>query len=250
MILLREARQRALEGWFCTDLGRHVLRLEQEMTDSKLPGLYGFHLMQLGISSTVRLYDSSVIRHKFALAAPSTLGLCSAVAAAEQLPIDSDSIDVLVLHHALEFSEQPHQLLREAARVIVPHGHLLIIGFNPWSMFGLRSLLGRRLGHPIWHGQLLAARRLGDWLALLDFAIDDIQYRCHGLPLDHAPTLDRLMPIDRWCGKHSLPGGGAYLIHARKQISPLTAIRPRRWRAPALATMPLATPSTRNTTLH
>ena len=244
-------RLHALEDWLETDLGRHVLRLEQEMIATLLPGLFGYHLMQLGISRQVQLYEGSMIRHKFALARLPGVGTASALAEPEQLPIETDSVDVVLLHHVLEFSEQPHQLLREAARVVAPNGHLLIAGFNPWSLLGLRSLLWRRFGHEIWSGHLLSTRRVSDWLELLDFAVDAVQQRFHGLPTNHAATLQRLGAVDSWGARWALPGGGLYLVHARKQVSRLTPVRPQRWRTPArLSAAPLATPSIRNTTIH
>ena len=98
---------------------------------------------------------------------------------------------------------------------------------------------------------LLSARRLTDWLGLLDFAVDDVQFRCHAPPLNHAATLSRLAPLDRWGESWSLPGGSVYLVHARKQIRPLTMIRaPRRLAPRRLSALPLATPRARGTTLH
>lgn len=241
----------ALESWFDSELGRHVLEFERRLLDRKLPGLFGFHLMQLGISRQTMLFESSVIRHKFALAgAPGAPGV-SALAEPEQLPIESDSVDVVILHHALEFSENPHQLLREAARVTVPHGSLLIVGFNPWSAFGVRALIGRRFGHPVWGSRLLGARRIADWLALLDFALDSTQYGFHSLPVNHAGVLQRFAGLDRLGERWSLPWGSIYVIHACKQVSPLIPLRqPRRRARPRIGAVPLATPSARNTTLH
>ena len=245
------SRLRARERWFETDLGRHMLGAERALVDAKLAQLYGFHLMQMSISTEVSLFESSMIRHKFSLAQlPGGQGI-SALAEPEQLPIESDSVDVVLLHHVLEYSQNPHQMLREATRVVVPHGHLLIVGFNPWSPFGLRCVLGRRFAQPIWHSHLLGARRLTDWLGLLDFAVDDVQYRCHALPVNHAATLARLAPLDRWGENCALPCGSVYLVHARKQISPLTLIRaPRRLAPRRMSVIPLATLRTRGTTLH
>jgi len=230
--------------------GHHLLAAERALVEQKLAPLFGFHLMQLGISRHVRLYDSSAVRHKFQLAQLPGVAGVSALGEPEQLPIESESVDVVVLHHVLEYSANAHQLLREAARVVVPHGHLLVVGFNPWSLFGLCALPARHFGHAIWRSSLLGVRRVSDWLGLLDFAVDDVQYRGHGLPISHAPTLQRLSGVERVAGNWGLPGGAVYLIHARKQTATLTPVRALRWRAPRLRTLPLATPSARNTTLH
>ncbi len=240
----------AREEWLESGFGAEVLAAERALMGTRLPGLFGFHLVQLGISRRVSLYEESGVRHRFRIASAVAGGGCAAVAAPESLPFEADSIDVALVHHALEYSHDPHQLLREAARVIVPHGHIIVIGFNPWSLFGLGSLPGRYFGHPIWKSRLLGVRRVCDWLKLLDFAVDDVQYRVFAPPVGHEGLLRRCRAIDRLAERWPLPGGAVYMIHARKQQGALTPVRGLRWRAPRFAAVPLATPSTRNRTLH
>lgn len=246
----RNTEALAREQWLEEGFGAEVLAAEQRLAAAKLPGLFGFHLMQLGISRRVSLYDTSVVRHRFRIASAMVGEGCAAVALPESLPFEPDSIDVALVHHSLEYSHDPHQLLREAARVVVPHGHLVVIGFNPWSLFGLSSLPGRYLGHPIWRSRLLGARRVCDWLKLLDFAVEDVQYRVFAPPVNHAGLLGRFRALDRLAERWPLPGGAVYMIHARKQQGALTPVRGLRWRAPRFAAVPLPTPSTRNPTLH
>jgi len=243
-------RQSALDAWTRTALGEHLIGLEQRLVDQILPRLYGFHLMQLGISSQTPLYANSMIRHRFSIAAQSGDGNVSAISELEQLPIESDSLDVMLVHHALEYSDRPHQLLREAARVVVPHGNLIVIGFNPLSLFGLRQLASSRFGGPIWQGQLFSAHRVADWLRLLDFGIDSIQFSGHSLPVQNPSILDRLGRVDELGLKWGLPGGASWMIHACKQVSPLTPVKSfRRPRAPRLA-VPFPAASARHRTLH
>lgn len=240
--MLREEQRTALSHWFESDLGAHVLSAERSLLDARLPELYGFHLMQLGVNDRVVLGESSMIRHRFVLARTPVQGAI-ACASPEQLPIEDSSVDVVILHHVLEFSTQPHQLLREAARVVVPHGHLLVLGFNPWSLFGLRAALSRRItACPVWQGARLGTRRVSDWLELLDFAIADVQHRVHQPPLDQARILARLGAVDRAAARWRLPGGAIYMIHARKQLGRLTPVRNARWAMrPRLGALPLAT---------
>ncbi|MCQ4062135.1 class I SAM-dependent methyltransferase, partial [Klebsiella pneumoniae] len=62
----------------------------------------------------------------------------------EELPFESQSLDMIVLPHVLEFSEDPHQLLREVERVLMPEGRVVITGFNPMSLWGLRHAALKR----------------------------------------------------------------------------------------------------------
>ena len=93
-----------LESWFQSAFGAYVLGFERELLDARLPELYGFHLMQLGICRAACLFESSVIRHKFMLGRlPGSCEL-SAITESESLPIESDCVDVVILHHTLEYS--------------------------------------------------------------------------------------------------------------------------------------------------
>lgn len=239
-----------LEEWLNCELGQGLLDCERRLLDKRLPVLFGYHLMQLSISRQVSLFEQSVIRHKFSLSPLPALSAIQAQGDLESLPIETDSVDVVLLHHVLEYSDEPHRLLREAARVMMPRGHLLITGFNPWSLFGLRSRLGRRLGsRPVWRSHLLSARRITDWLRLLGFAIEDVRYGFFAPPINRASVLRRFQAIDRLGTRVSLPIGAVYQIHACKEVIPITAIKPH-WerRRASLGVVGLAKPSARNTT--
>lgn len=61
----------------------------------------------------------------------------------DELPFASASIDLVVLPHVLEFAEEPHQILREVERVLIPEGQVIICGFNPVSLWGARHVWSR-----------------------------------------------------------------------------------------------------------
>ena len=99
------------------------------------------------------------------------------------LPIESNSIDLVLLPHILEFSANPHQILREVQRVLVPEGHAIVCGFNPRSLWGVRGLFGsvKDEDYP-WQGNFIARPRLKDWLTLLDFEITEDRLCCYAPP--------------------------------------------------------------------
>ena len=152
-------------------------------------------------------------------------------AQAVALPIDTDSADLVVLPHVLEFEAHPHQALREAHRVLVAEGHLLVFGFNPWSLLGAARWVARRRRQAPWCGHFLDRRRLRDWLQLLGFdvlAIDGCFYRP---PLVSASLLARLSVFERAAVSMAPLLGGSYMMLARKRVVTLTPVRPR-WRVP------------------
>jgi SAM-dependent methyltransferase len=144
----------------------------------------------------------------------------------EQLSVRSDCIDVVVMPHTLEFCADPHQALREADRVLIPEGHLVLCVFNSLSLWGLRRVLERRQRSP-WNGRALAVRRLKDWLSLLGFETRSVSYFYRAPPLSHGSLSSEMRRLSRGLPGR-LPGlAGGCLLLARKKVSTLTPIRPR-----------------------
>jgi SAM-dependent methyltransferase len=166
---------------------------------------------------------------------------CAAEAGAKQvetdgdlLPFAAETIDAVVLPHSLECAGSPHSLVREAERVLVADGHLIVLGFNPWSLWGLRRRVGPQR-FPFDQPHCIGETRLRDWLALLGLETVAVHRHLHGLPLDSEGGLRRAAFLDRW-GARSWPMlAGGYVLVARKRRLSLTPLRVARERgAPAL----------------
>ena len=148
--------------------------------------------------------------------------------------------------HVLEFSPHPHQVLREAERVLRPEGRLLIAGFNPLSLWGLRRVAGSKDALGPWDGRFIHLARLKDWLALLGFELAGGRMACYAPPVNRLRCLASFGFLeaagDRWWAL----GGGIYLLHAVKRVHGMRLIAPKwegRWR-----TRPAWAQSTRTST--
>ena len=150
----------------------------------------------------------------------------SFIGTGQSLPFEDDSIDVMLLHHLLDFHSSPQRLLSEVARVSRPMGHLLIVGFNPMSTWGLWKPFGAIRKKAPWHGNFMRTGRLMDWLNLLNFKIDRAQYCTYGLPMPRKPTssaADYSQGLSRYT---NWPFGAVYVIVARKQVSTMIPMKP------------------------
>jgi len=143
-----------------------------------------------------------------------------------ELPFDSDCMDLVVLPHTLEFAAYPHQILREAARVLRPEGNLIISGFNPHSLWGLHRALGRRQGYP-WQGQFIALHRIRDWLALLGFEVAGARFAAYAPPFHQSKWLERFSFMERAGDRWWAVSGGVYFVHAIKRVHGMRLIKPK-----------------------
>ena len=147
------------------------------------------------------------------------------IAEPEKLPFEDDSLDVILLHHMLDFHRAPQQLLREVSRVALPTGQLVIIGFNPYSLWGLCKPFGAMRDKAPWHGKYIPPSRLMDWLNLLNFKIDRAQYSLYGLPTLRASQ--KLPDYSNGLSRNAnLPFGAIYVIVARKQVGSMIPMKP------------------------
>lgn len=227
-----------IDQWFREGPGVELLRVERAICNELLPLYYGDVLVQVGVQREP-LYLKSATRHQFLLGNPSLAG--HLLANPIQLPFADASVDVLLAQHLLDFGQRPQYLIQELSRVVMPMGRLILVGFNPWSLWGVRRWLtnmksnaGTGIGFP--------ARRMMDWLNLLHFKIDRIEYGAFGWParLWRSPAPDFSLGLGR---KYNLPLGGIYIIVAQKLIGGLTSSRDRAHRARRFSPIKLAQPA-------
>ncbi len=211
-----EQSQAAFERWLQSGRGQKLLAAERAMLEQQMECVFGFYLLQLSMSPSIDVCHFSTVNHHFQSVPTGGVesGISHCISNFEQLPYASESIDVVVLHHVLEYVENPHQLLREAQRVLIPNGHLLIVGFNPLSFYGLQTLWMKFFSKAKrWRLRSLALARVVDWLNLLDVEPISISRGYEGLSIRQA--LNKMRSIS----------GGAYSVLARKRVIPLTPIK-------------------------
>jgi len=229
-----------LQQWYRGPLGRSLAQGERQVIDTLLPNLFGYHLLQVGAPLGTELTAASRVGHHIVQVDSAVVSTGQCVAIPEQLPFAADSIDVVLLPHVLEYADEPHEVLRELGRVVIPEGQVVLLGFNPWSLWGLgRLLLGWRHRTP-WCGRFFSPGRVKDWLSLLGFDTVQVRYVYYRPPFSHPRLIQQLQFLEP-LGQRWWPIlGGAYVLVAKKRVATLTPIR-QRWRpqhtvvAPGLA---------------
>jgi len=189
---------------------------------------FGYYLLQVGVSSDFgRAIGTSRIRHRVLMPVaeqPHTLG-SQVVCVPDRLPVSSDSVDAVFLPHTLDFSADARQVLREAERVLIPEGRLVVMGFNSVSLWGLWRLLPGGKARVPWCGGFLTPFRVSDWLSLLGFDIEMQEMMMFRPPWRRA-LLQEMSLFDSM-GRRFWPLlGGVYAIRAVKRVSTMTPLKP------------------------
>jgi SAM-dependent methyltransferase len=212
----------SLAEWLDTPQGKYLLAREQEYFDRSVTDIFGFNALQIGLPQHDFLRASRMpVR---ATAAPE-IG-ARVLAEFDELPIETGSLDLALLPHVLEFHKHPHQILREVERMLRPEGHVIISGFNPRSLWGLRRALGSKTGYP-WCGEFITLSRLKDWLALLGLEVVDVRFSCYAPPMISRKWLQRCHFMEPSGKRWWAVSGGVYYIEAVKRVPGMRLIKPK-----------------------
>ncbi|NLY26235.1 MAG: class I SAM-dependent methyltransferase [Alcaligenaceae bacterium] len=232
--------EQELALWLETPPGRYVQAWEQKQIDAMVGNLFGYHAIQVGLPQwdllrANRIPDKLVTQSVFSPVPPSASGheqtpvqRVRVVAQPHELPFESQSIDLLVLPHVFECSPHSHQILREVERVLVPEGHVVISGFNPWSLWGLSDRVpGLDPILPIPAHYQVSLARLKDWFKLLSLELERGRFGCYVPPCATDQWIRRWSFMeaagDRWWAVC----GAVYVVSAVKRVAGMRLIEPR-----------------------
>src|SRR6185295_3378890 len=234
----------SLSAWLATAQGAYVLAWEPAQLDSAVDDVLGYRAVQVGLPEFDFLRQNR-IQFRFSLA----LEPGAAVAADPlQLPLESQSVDLLALPHVLEFHHNPHEVLREAERVLMPEGQVVISGFNTLSLWRFRQLFASRQ-HAPWDARYIGLLRLRDWLRVLGFELNGGKFGCYAPPFRQQLWLDRFAFMDKAGARWWPLLGGIYVVRAVKRVHGMRLVTPA-WRVERARRRALAPVSQRSHKNH
>lgn len=214
-----------------TPLGTYLIEREQRWFDTIVADIFGYKAIQIQLSQIDFLRENRIPSHVYL--AEETGG--SLQACAHALPFANQSVDLLLLPHVLDFTLYPQEVLREAHRVLMPEGRLLITGFNPCSLWIWRRIFKRDL----WRSNQITLPRLKDWLILLGFESMQGEYFGYTLPLQHPQWLEMTEWMDAVGNRWWPLLGSVYCLDMIKRVHGMHMLTPQWNMAPIKNAVPL-----------
>ncbi len=230
-----------LGEWLATPSGQYVRAWEEQRLAQLTADIFGFNALQVGVPQIDALAANRMPRkfvgdsHLVAPAPGERQKVC-VLHDLSELPFASQSLDLVVLPHVLEFAAEPHQILREVERVLMPEGQLIICGFNPASLWGIRQVVARLTGVHFLpqHSDFLTVLRIKDWVELLNMHVVRGHFGCYVPPFTSEKWLQRWAFMEK-AGDRWWPYFGAiYILQAKKRVKGMRLIGPV-WRKGAVS---------------
>ncbi len=214
---------RGIKSWYQTDVGELISHAVEQHMWRVTSCIFGYSVIQVGDTFVNReLLKNCTIPMQISIDRSQTADIISSPAA---LPICSDSTDLFVLPHTLDFTEKPHEILREVERCLVPEGHMIIIGFNPYSFYGLWRLFFSRKNLAPWNAKFYSVQRLRDWSSLLGFEEVELHFVGHLLPFKRIQSWGKMQSLRQLLQYQLTNIGGVYIFVARKRVARLTPLK-------------------------
>lgn len=222
------------------DLGAMLLRAEQRPLSALLENHYGKHALLIGVPSQIGLLQVTETAYQSMVSPLMREPLSTNHVEGDflELPFSAGSIDLVLLPHTLELVDNPRQLLAEACRIIKPEGLVVIMGFNPYSAWGLKKWLNRSK-HTPWSGHFIHRNLVRQWLRLADFNLEKEVGTLYNLPISNTRIAKKLHFLEKMDGACCSFFSGVYIFLARAKVIPLKPIK-LRWNQP-LSSIPIST---------
>ncbi len=229
-----------MHDWLKSTTGSYIREWEEARYKNLTADIFGFHALQIGFPS-IKTLNENRIKNRWLSCTdfsetkknpPEPLSTSSISISIshrfEELPFASQSIDLVVLPHVLEFAESPHQVLREVERILIPEGKLIISGFNPASLWGIRQAFGKITGVHFLpeYAEFISLPRIKDWLKLLNLETSRGHFGCYAPPCKTSKWLSHFSFMEK-AGERWWPYLGAiYIVEAIKRVQGIRIIGP------------------------
>jgi len=221
-----ELTLRQMDLWYQTPLGSCLLEAERAALAPYFENCFRQNVLQLGGPGEIllsephpdfyltRLSPESVSIFK----APSVRGSFDA------LPFFPDSMQLILLPHVLEFSSHPEKILAQCDITLSPEGRMIILSFNPWSLWGIYKYCRHPKTFP-WRARFLSTGRLKKLVQQQGLVIDEMHTLFFRPPIQNEKKLAYWKVLEGLGPLFWSDAGAVNLIVARKQVVPLIPIQ-------------------------
>ncbi len=227
------------QEWFKSPLGQYLLSLEYGYINPIVMDTFGFYAIQMG-NFDIDFLDHSRIPNKFSL----NSNRADLMASNEALPFDEASVDLIIAPHILEQMAEPYELLKEIHRVLMPEGRLIISGFNPMSLWGIKKLLSFDIDYP-WNTRFIPLSKIKEWLPIIGLEMAEGKMGCYVPPIQQFSWLKKLYTMEKLGDRWWPMLGGFYFLVIQKRVHGMTPIRPL-WKKKLIKTHVYSPQKTKN----
>ena len=194
-------------------MGREILRKERVYLYNSVSTIFGVNSLQIGLGEINLLHGNKIPNHY-------TMNI-DLTADLRFIPLATNSIDLIVCPHVLEFTNNYHHVLQEFYRILAPQGKLIITAFNRYSWFGLFKKKIPLLNK----ARLIRLEKLKDQLQTLNFSLEGGKFFNYSPPFNDIKKIGKYRWLNKVGDRWFPTLANSFAITASKEIITPTLIK-------------------------
>lgn len=215
------------DNWLTQYPGASILELEKNFLAEPLKNYNDYKILLMGSPNQYPLLNADNRQNAYILTPliHKNLNIKNYIECGfYELGILSGSVDLVILPHTLELVQSPQKLLNEACRTVKPSGSIIIMGFNPTSLWGVRKTWQENHKLPK-ASRFLSPNTINKWLGLADFEFIKKDMLLFRPPIENQKVFEKLNVLETLGAKSNAFFGGIYVITAKAKHIPLIPIK-------------------------
>jgi len=209
-----------LRGFYASRLGNVACRFIGRRLRERFANCVGLSVMGIGYATPyLGVFREEAIRVLAFMPAqqgvvnwPSSGRSASALVEPRLLPLPDACIDRVIVIHALEIAEHPHELLAEIWRILTPGGRMIVV------VPRRAGLWARRDTTPFGHGRPYSRSQMREFMRETLFSPAHWTEALYAPPFERQIFLRSATLFERIGASLSLPGAGVLIVEATKQL--------------------------------
>ncbi len=213
-------KYKELVKWYKKPINNPIKKIISDQIPIIKKHLPGNNVLFIGLSEFSKKFKSE---KNLSFIAIDEITSSDHITESKKLPFEDNSHDVIIIIHALDYTENPYELIREIDRIATDDAKVALIGFNRFSLWGLLKPFTNASSAP-WLMHFHSLYSVREWFKILGYE-HSYKETSGFIPIISKNISKYLIKINFIQKILAKDFGGIYIFVFNKKIIPLTPVK-------------------------
>ena len=138
-------KYKELQKWYRRPVNNSIRKIMNDQIPKIKKHIAGNNVLFIGLSEFSKKFNSE---KNLSFIAVDEITSSDHIRESKKLPFEDNSHDVIIIIHALDYTENPYELVREIDRIATDDAKVALMGFNRFSLWGTLKPFMNKLNPP------------------------------------------------------------------------------------------------------
>lgn len=213
-------KYKELIKWYRKPINQPIKKLLNDSIPTLKKHISGNNTLFVGLSEFKKKFESPKYLSFIAI---DQISSSDYLTESKRLPFEDNSHDVIIIIHALDYTDNPYELVREIDRIATDDAKVILVGFNKFSLWGLIKPLMNKTMMP-WILNFHSLYSVREWFKILGYeaSYKDTSGFLPMISKNISKYLEKVSIIQKIFASNF---GGLYFLIFDKKMIPLTPVK-------------------------